>query len=110
MLTTVQDGFAMHEFLTYFLSHMPSPEKWVGFLLVNIVAYVAAKNTVLRRERQLEKKAYAQRLEQLKTERREYQQEQEHLVKEQWAIIQRQSHQLDELTNQIKALKQVHLN
>lgn len=102
MLTTFEDGLAMHEFLTYFLSHMPSSEKWVAFLLVNIVAYVAARNTVLRRERQLEKKTYAQQLEQLETERREYnqwQQEQEQLVKEQWAMIQQQSHQLDELTN-----------
>ena len=48
----------MHEFVTYFLNHMPSKEEWVAFLLVNIVAYVAARNTVLRQQRQLEKKAY----------------------------------------------------
>lgn len=92
---------------------MPSKEEWVAFLLVNIVAYVAARNTVLRRERQLEKKAYAEEIEQLETERKIYvqrQQEQEQLVKEQWAMIQRQANQLEELTNQLHALKQVHLN
>lgn len=29
----------MHDFLIYFLSHRPSKEEWVAFLLVNIVAY-----------------------------------------------------------------------
>jgi hypothetical protein len=39
----------MPEFLTYFLSHRPAKAEWVAFLLVNMVAYVAARNTVLRR-------------------------------------------------------------
>lgn len=103
----------MHEFLTYFLSHMPSPEKWVAFLLVNIVAFVAARNTVLRRERQLEKKAYAEDLERLEAERLvhiQWQQEQEQLLKEHWVMIQRQANQLDELNQQLHGLKQLHLN
>lgn len=103
----------MHQFWTYFLNHMPSHDKWVAFLLVNIIAYVAARNTVLRRERQLEKKAYIEQLERLEAERREYiqaQQEQQQLVKEQWVMIQRQANQLQELTNQLNAVKQVHLN
>lgn len=96
----------MHEFLTYLLSHMPSHEEWVAFLSVNIVAYVAAKNTVLRRERRVEKKAYTEQLERLETERRGYIQ----LQQEQWAMIQRQANQLEELTNQLHAIKSVHLN
>ena len=103
----------MHEFLIYFLSHMPSPEKWVAFLMVNIVAYVAARNTVLRRERQLEKKAYAEHLERLEAERLfhiQLQLEQEQLLKEHWAMIQRQANQLDELNQQLHGLKQLHLN
>ena len=103
----------MHEFWIYFLSHMPSTDQWMAFLLVNIVAYVAARNTVLRREQQIEKKAYAQQLERLEAERKGYiqaQQEQEQLLKEQWAMIQRQTHQLEELTDQLHAVKQLHLN
>ena len=103
----------MHEFLTYFLSHMPSKEEWVAFLLVNIVAYVAARNTVLRRERQLEKKAYTEQLERLEAERLvhiQLQQEQEQLLKEHWVMIQRQANQLDELNQQLHGLKQLHLN
>ena len=103
----------MHEFWTYFLSHMPSTDKWMAFLLVNIVAYVTARNTVLRREQQIEKKAYIEQLERLEAERRGYiqaQQEQEQLLKEQWAMIQQQTHQLEELTDQLHAVKQLHLN
>ena len=103
----------MLEFLTYFLSHMPSKEEWVAFLLVNIVAYVAARNTVLRRERQLEKKAYTEHLERLEAERLfhiQLQQEQEQLLKEHWVMIQRQANQLDELNQQLHGLKQLHLN
>ena len=37
----------MHEFLTYFLSHMPSRDKWVDFLVENSVACVATRNSVL---------------------------------------------------------------
>src|SRR5689334_17846989 len=101
----------MHEFLTYFLSHMPSPEKWVAFLMVNIVAYVAARNTVLRQQRQLEKKAYAEHLERLEAERLfhiQWQQEQEQLLKEHLVMIQRQANQLDELNQQLHGLKQLH--
>ena len=47
----------MQDFITYFLSHLPTPDEWVAYLLVNLVAYVAARNSVLRRER----KAYAER-------------------------------------------------
>ena len=63
---------------------MPSPEKWVAFLLVNLVAFVAAKNTVLRRERQLERKVYTEQLERLEAEQlvhTQWQQEQEQLLK-----------------------------
>lgn len=103
----------MHEFLTYFLSHMPSQEKWVAFLLVNIVAYVTARNTVLRQQRRVEKKAYAEQIERLEAERKLYiqsQQEQQQLLKEHWAMIQRQANQLEELTNQLQAAKRLHLN
>ena len=103
----------MHEFLTYFLSHMPSHDKWVAFLLVPIVAYLAARNTALRQGQQIEKKTFAEQVERLEAERSGYiqsLQEQEQLLKEQWAMIQRQAHQLGELTNQLHAVKQVHLN
>lgn len=103
----------MHQFWTYFLNHMPSHDKWVAFLLVNIIAYVAARNTVLRRERQLEKKAYTEQLERLEAERLfhiQLQQEQEQLLKEHWVMIQRQANQLDELNQQLHGLKQLHLN
>ena len=103
----------MHEFLIYFLSYMPSPEKWVAFLMVNIVAYVAARNTVLRQQRQREKKAYAEHLERLEAERLfhiQLQLEQEQLLKEHWAMIQRQANQLDELNQQLHGLRQLHLN
>lgn len=103
----------MHEFLTYFLSHMPSHEQWMAFLLMNIVAYVAARNAVLRRERRVEQRAYAAQLEQLEAQRIlhiQSLQEQEQLVKEQWAMIQRQAHQLDEVNQQLHGLKQLHLN
>ena len=103
----------MHEFLTYFLSHMPSPEKWVAFLLVNIVAYVATMNTVLRRERRVEQRAYTAQLEQLEAQRiRHIQslQQQEQLLKERWAMIQRQAHQLDEVNQLLHGLRQLHLN
>lgn len=103
----------MRDFLTYFLSHMPSHQEWIAFLLVNIVAYVAARNTVLRRERQADKKAYAQQLERLETERSRYrqsQQKQQLLVDQQWAMIQQQAQQIQDLTHQLKAVKQLHLN
>ncbi|RZM23239.1 MAG: hypothetical protein EOO88_26805, partial [Pedobacter sp.] len=77
---------------------MPSTDQWMAFLLVNIVAYVAARNTVLRRERQREKKAYTEQLERLEAERLfhiQLQQEQEQLLKEHWVMIQRQANQLD---------------
>lgn len=92
---------------------MPSKEEWVAFLLVNIVAFVAARNTVLRRERQLEKKAYTEQLKRLEAERLvhiQLQQEQEQLLKEHWVMIQRQANQLDELNQQLHGLKQLHLN
>lgn len=58
------------------------------------------------RERRVEKKAYTEQLERLETERRGYIQ----LQQEQWAMIQRQANQLEELTNQLHAIKSVHLN
>jgi hypothetical protein len=103
----------MHEFLTYFLSHIPAYDNWVAFLLVNTVAYLAARNTVVRQQRQLEKKVYTQQLERLEADRLvhiQWQHEQQQLLKEQRAMIQRQANQLHELTQQLDAVKQLHLN
>ncbi len=60
----------MQEFLIYFLSHMPTNDQWLAFLLINLVAYVAAQNTVLRRERRAEEKAAAEWVKQMEAERR----------------------------------------
>ena len=103
----------MHEFLTYFLSHMPSCEEWLAFLLVNIVAYLAARNSVLRRERQAEKKTYSEQIGRLEAERIRHSQllqEQEQLAKEHRAMIQQQANQLDKLNQHLYALRQLHLN
>jgi hypothetical protein len=103
----------MPEFLTYFLSHMPSRDEWVAFLLVNIVAYLAARNSVLRRERRTEKKTYSEQIARLEAERirhSQFLQEQEQLVKEHRAMIQQQANQLDKLNQHLYALRQLHLN
>ncbi|WP_232540982.1 hypothetical protein [Spirosoma endbachense] len=70
----------------------------------------SARNTVLRQERQLEKKAYTERLEAERLVHIQRQQEQEQLLKEHWVMIQRQANQLDELNQQLHGLRQLHLN
>ncbi|RYF76495.1 MAG: hypothetical protein EOO39_05510 [Cytophagaceae bacterium] len=103
----------MQEFLTYFLSHMPSNEQWLAFLLVNLFAYAAAQNTVLRRERRAEQKALNEWVTQMEAERRLH----NHLIdeldqrnKEYWTMIQKQSNQIERLTNQLNAARTIHLN
>jgi hypothetical protein len=101
------------EFLTYFLSHMPSNEQWLAFLLVNLVAYVAAQNTVLRQERRAEQKAYTDWVKQMEAERRLHNElidELDRRNKEYWAMIQKQSNQIEWLTNQLNAARTIHLN
>lgn len=103
----------MDDFLTYFLSHMPTNDQWVVFLLLNLVSYVAARNTVLRRERRIEEKEFAERTRQMEGERRFYIQshdELEQLNKEYWAMIQKQAGQIDSLTIQLESARTPHLN
>jgi uncharacterized coiled-coil protein SlyX len=99
----------MQDFFTYFLSHLPTPDEWVAYLLVNLVAYGAARNSVLRRER----KAYAEQVRQLEAERRLHMDsidELERLNKEYWAMIKKQSDHIDDLTSQLSSVKRLHLN
>ncbi|RZK68819.1 MAG: hypothetical protein EOO85_23520, partial [Pedobacter sp.] len=83
--------------------------QWVAFLLVNLVAYLAARNTVHRRERRVE----ANQIQILESERSflvHSNEELEQLNKECWVMIQKQSSQIDDLSNQLKAARKLHLN
>ena len=103
----------MQEFITYFLNHMPSSDEWVAFLLVNVVAYLAALNAGLRRERRLKEKAYLERAHQADLDRKLHNvlsDELDQRNKDYWVMIQKQAKQIDELTNQLNSAKMVHLN
>ncbi|RZM21874.1 MAG: hypothetical protein EOO88_31150 [Pedobacter sp.] len=103
----------MQEFLDYFLSHMPISGQWVTFFLVNLVAYLAARNTVHRRERRVEENAFDYQVQVLEFERNVLvysNEELQRLNKEYWAMIQKQADQINSLTNQLNSTKTLHLN
>lgn len=62
----------MTDFLTNLLHTMPSAEQWLLFLMTNWLAYLAARNTVLRRERRQQEQLVAQELRGIELERALY--------------------------------------
>lgn len=103
----------MQEFLAYFLRHMPTSDQWVSFLLVSLVAYLAARNTVHRRERRVEEEAFDYQIQALEFEQNVLvyaNKEQKQLNEEYWAMIQKQADQIDSLTSQLNSAKTLHLN
>ncbi len=103
----------MTDFLTNLLHTMPSAEEWLLFLMTNGLAYVAARNTVLRRARRQQEKFLAQERREIEVERALYTdsyRQKEKLADEYWEMIKKQSDQIYDLTAQLHCAQQIHLN
>lgn len=110
----------MNELIHYALTHMPSPEGCLLILVGNVLAYVWNENAVLRHERRQEQQLLERESRGIELERKLYQDEYDQKKKrmnEQWVMIQEQSvqiydlnQQVWELTIQLNAAKEMHLN
>ncbi|GAB3050500.1 hypothetical protein [Spirosoma pulveris] len=99
----------MNEFLIYFLDHMPTADQWMAFLFVNLFAYMAARNTVLRRQQRV----LADLIHQMEIEGRlklTLIDELDQRTNEYWVMIQKQANQLEELINQLNSAKASPIN
>ncbi len=110
----------MNDLLTQFLHPMPTIEEWLLFVMSSLFSFVAAHNTVLRRERRQEQRQLAYERRGIERERKLYLDEYNQKAKrvdEQWSMIQQQSNQIYDLNQQVfkltiklGAAKQIHLN
>lgn len=110
----------MNDLLAQFLHTMPTGEEWLLLVMSSLFSFVAARNTVLRRERRHQQRQLAYERRGIELERKLYQDEYERKAKradEQWAMIQQQANQIYDLHQQVfkltvelGAAKQIHHN
>lgn len=92
---------------------MWTEDEWIAFVLVNIIAFVASRNTILRRSRKQEKRAREVLERELEAERAGWQQayqEQNRHIEHCHKLLETKEDTIEQLTSQIRAMRQLHLN